>query len=92
MDNDDYRQNMDTLIMATRSFLLLASTVSTAELQEMRRTVEMAEGVGHFIDPTAWREASASGSLERQKAMIEAHQAFRAVMAKHFQLLPAGIA
>ncbi len=90
MDNEDYRRNFDTLTMSTRSFLLLSGMITDEELAQMAQTVSLAEGVGHFMDPTAWRTAEADGRLVRQKALIEAHQAFRAAVAKHFTM-PDGI-
>ncbi len=88
MNNDEFRRNLEMLTMATRSFLMLSGCVSDDELGEMLKTVSLADSVGFIIDPTAYRTALADGRLDRQKALIEAHQAFRAAVAKHFTMTP----
>ncbi len=91
MNNEDFRQNFDHLIMTTRSFLAFSAAVSNDELKEMLAGISMADSVGYILDPTAYRTALADGRLERQRALIEAHQAFRAAIAKHFTMTPVGM-
>ncbi len=90
MNDDEFRQHFDMLIMATRSFLAVSGCVSDAELKEMLDGVSLADSVGYIFDPTAYRTALADGRLVRQKALIEAHQAFRAAVAKHFTMTAEG--
>ncbi len=86
MTEDEYRINMDFLAMSARSFLLIGGKVSDQQLADMLHTVEMADSIGCFADPTAYRTAMHDGRLARQRALIRAHQAFRAALGKQFTI------
>lgn len=88
MNNDEFKSCMDLLQMSARSFMALTFTITDEDLATMLKTIDLAESVGHIVDPTQYREASQSGSLQRQRCLIEAHQQFRASIAKHFKVAP----
>ncbi len=84
MTNDEYKSNMDTIINAFRMFHLLSMGVTDAELEEMRKTLAIADSVGCFIDPTAYRKSLQDGSLDRQKAVLELVKTVRQDLSKAF--------
>lgn len=86
MTNEEYRQHFDHLVMCTRSFLMLSTMLSDAELAEMLHSVELASSVGCFTDPMAWMKAESTGTLDRQRALIKAHIDIRMALGEHFTL------
>lgn len=66
----DHDATMEHMLTALRHFLLLASVVPQAHVTRAAEVVSMAESVGAILDPTAYRRALYSGSLERQQRIV----------------------
>lgn len=59
------------MILAFRPFATMASFISDDELDFLKQTISRAESFGPFVDPTQYRTALQTGSLERQRQLIE---------------------
>lgn len=70
MSEDEYKQNFDALLDALRSFAVVGSFVSDADLMVMRETVGRADSYGHILDPTAYRKSLETASLRRQSGIL----------------------
>lgn len=75
MTDEEYRLQMDRLLLLGGSF---AELVDATPLAQMAETVERADAVGAILDPTKYREALADGRLRKQRAAIAAARAFAA--------------
>jgi hypothetical protein len=80
----DHRATVDDMVAAFRTFVLLASVVSERDGQQAAETVAKAQAIGFMIDPTAYRDALFSGSLDRQEQLIRLFNRTRAELAKLF--------
>lgn len=71
MADYNHAETMDRMCDAFRTFAMLAAVVSPEDLHEARRAVQVADAVGFVVDPTKYREALASGGLDRQRKLID---------------------
>lgn len=71
----EYQRSMNALVLA-------AEVVETLPLQKMLSTVDTADAVGPVLYPTEYRQASASGSLDAQRKILEAGRALVAALAE----------
>ena len=69
-DHIDYAATLEAMQLAFQQFALLAKGVTDEDVAFAKRTVESASAVGFVIDPTAYRNALYSGSLERQQKLV----------------------
>jgi len=66
----DHKFLMETLTLAFQQFALIANHIGDAEVEQARKTLETADAIGFVVDPTKYRDALFSGSLERQKKLV----------------------
>lgn len=85
MTPERYREVLDGLTNAARAWALGGGAGATeAELVVALQTVERADAFGPFVDPTLWRDGDAEGRLARQRKLLVASTAFRAVLLELF--------
>lgn len=65
-----YAQIFEDIQHSFRAFVLSAATVSDEEIDKALRTVEHADSVGAILDPTAYRNALETGTLNRQRKTL----------------------
>lgn len=65
-----HEQTLDTMLGAFRSFLLVSATITREDATRAKDAVLQAESIGFVIDPTQYRHALFSGSLDRQKQIV----------------------
>lgn len=66
----NYQETLDSIVAAFRIFAVHASVVSDADLKATREALSRAQSIGFAVDPTKYREALFSGSLERQDKLL----------------------
>lgn len=83
-DDFNHARTMDAVQMAFRQFALFALLVPADHVDASREAVSRAESIGFVIDPTAYRRALSSGSLERQRELLNLFVKVRADLARIF--------
>ena len=69
MTDAEYRENIDLLLSAARSWALLTSGI---DLKTMAETIEHADAVGFILDPTKYRDALQDGRLKEYQLAARA--------------------
>jgi hypothetical protein len=69
----DYEAHYRRLEEAAMYFLLLLRTV---DLKQLRAVLGSADTLGPFLDPTKYRDALQSGSLDKQRLLVVAATEF----------------
>lgn len=87
MATNEHKATVDEILMAFRQFAYIAAHTDDASVERALQTVSTAESVGFMVDPTAYRTALFSGSLERQRKVI---QLFARTKAELKALFPKG--
>lgn len=67
----NHEVTMASIMNAFRSFFMLSALVSKEELEQAREAISGAESIGFMIDPTKYRNALYSGSLDQQRKLID---------------------
>lgn len=80
-----HEQTLDDVVDALRAFAIRSLAVSDEQLDAAIDTVDQAEAIGFVVDPTAYRKAMYSGSLDRQKAVLTIFRDTRQELAKVFK-------
>lgn len=63
----EYRAYLLAMVVAFRD---AGRALERLPLEELATQLEQADSIGPFVDPTAWRRATDSGSLELQKELL----------------------
>ena len=84
MTDDDYRELMETLQAAARTWSLMLCGVTDDDLTVAAETVERADSFGAILDPTKYRERLQDGGLDRQRKLIASARAFRKALRETF--------
>lgn len=71
MTGEQYAKKLGEITDAFRHFVVLTLSVSDEDLVVMLGTVERAQAVGHIFDPTKYRDALRTGTLERQHKLLD---------------------
>ena len=70
MTDAEYERKIGEVQDTLRTFAISGLAVSDDDLVIMRRTVEVADSFGHIFDPTAYRRAMYTKTLERQRDLL----------------------
>ena len=92
MVRNEHEQTLQGITSAFRSFAVLALAVSNEQLSAARDAVSKADAVGWAVDPTAYMRAQNSGSLQRQKKLLDLFAKTRAELCGIFPDLAAMLA
>ncbi len=76
----DYEAHYRRLEQAAITFLALLGTV---DMKQLRAVLGTADTLGPFIDPTKYRDALQSGTLDKQKLLVAATEKFFAACEKY---------
>ncbi len=82
--NFDYKGHMDRLTDATRTFMTMLMTVELDQIQSVLGQVDV---MGMIMDPTRYRDALFSGTLDHQRALVSAASEFKKKMLKLHKIL-----
>jgi len=66
----DHAETLDGMVEALRVFILSSLAISPEDVVRARETLASADAIGAIIDPTKYREALDSGSLDRQRRLV----------------------
>lgn len=81
-DEKEYSEHFEDLLHSLRLMTTLGPP--TDVVRKMLRTVQSADSVGAIVDPTAYRNALASGTLDRQKQVLDLYLRFKVELHKLF--------
>jgi hypothetical protein len=79
-----HEQTCDAMVQAFRQFAIHSLLVSDEDLKAAREAAASAESIGFMVDPTAYRRALQSGSLQRQRKLIALFERTRNELAQIF--------
>ena len=79
-----YAETMEAMQLAFQQFALVAAHVDDADVEKARQTVATADSIGFVVDPTKYRDALYSGSLERQRRLVDLYAKTKAELKKLF--------
>lgn len=79
--------NVEQMVAAFRLFALMAKSIPDVDVDRALEVISQAESIGHIIDPTKYRDALYSGSLRRQRAVVEL---FKKTKARLREIFPEG--
>lgn len=71
MTTSRYDATLLDILAAFRAFTVQALLISDRDVERATQTVRTADAVGFAIDPTKYREALYTGSLDRQLRLLE---------------------
>ena len=81
---DRYKQTVQDLTLAFQQFALFANAIDDGDVKFVEETLRQADAVGWVVDPTAYRDAMYSGSLDRQKQLVDLFIKTKASLKKTF--------
>jgi len=84
MTDSEYRDLLETLQNAARTWALMLTIVIDADLKTAAEAVETADAVGWVVDPTKYRDRLQDGGIARQRDLIAATRAYRAALRELF--------
>ncbi len=80
----DFDETMNAMQLACQQFALIAAHVEDVDVEKVRKTVAMADAAGFVVDPTRYHAALNSGSLDRQKHLVDLFTKTKAELKKLF--------
>ena len=80
-----HKDTMDAIIQVFRTFIVVSRTqIEPEKVAAAKQAVTQAESIGSILDPTSYRKASASGTLERQLRLLKLYEHINHELAELF--------